>query len=106
MSNTVYIINGDIDEISTVMDSVLKDNRFLSDTQNVKEFVWYPLTEGWQVAELSMLEPVDIKELLILSAEYTSLSIGITSTEGIVNTIIAEGIQEDVSTHDQTKSTR
>ena len=106
MSNTVYIINGDIDEISSVMDSVLKDNRFLSDTQNVQEFVWYPLSEGWQVAELRMEKPVDVKELLILSAEYTSLSIGITSTEGIVNTIISGGMQEDVSNNDQIKSTR
>lgn len=91
MNNQVYVINGEVEELSQVMDSVINESRFLSDTPNVKDFIWYPLTDGWQVAELSMSAPVNDADLLLLSSEFTSLTIGKLSQDGEVISTIAEG---------------
>ena len=99
MENTIlYVINGDIDEVSAVVDPVRMEGRFLSDTPNVVEFKWYPEADGQLTAEVRVANdnPVDIKELSLLSQEYMSLfiSIGVNS---FVDAVVSEGRVEVVA---------
>lgn len=71
-----YIITGDLTEVSKVVDSIRSEGRFLSDTKNVSEYKWYPIDPDTQVVEVEMLKEVDLKELELLTADLTSITIG------------------------------
>ena len=99
MENTIlYIVNGDIDEVSAVVDPVRMEGRFLSDTPNVVEFKWYPEEDGQLTAEIRVSEdnPVDLTELSLLTQEYISLFISI-GVDSFVDAVVNEGRVEVVA---------
>ncbi|CAB4149204.1 hypothetical protein UFOVP536_54 [uncultured Caudovirales phage] len=99
MENTIlYVINGDIDEVSAVVDPVRMEGRFLSDTPNVVEFKWYPEEDGQLTAEIAVEaeKPVSIEELSLLSQEYISLFISI-GVDSFVDAVVNEGRVEVVA---------
>lgn len=99
MENTIlYVVNGDIDEVSAVVDPVRMEGRFLSDTPNVVEFKWYPEEDGQLTAEIRVSDdnPVDLTELSLLSQEYISLFISI-GVDDFVDVVVNEGRVEVVA---------
>ena len=92
MSKIIYMLAGDATEISAVCKDAREKSCFLSDTPNVVEFVMYPTALDWLVCEITVEfeDAVDNAELMLLSAEFTSLTIGIIHKD-IVESVIAEG---------------
>lgn len=92
----VYIVTGDTTEVSKLVDSVRQDNRFLSDVKNVSEYVWYPIDKDTQVVELAMEKEVDLKELELLTADLTSITIG-RLFDGALYDVVSAGETEVVN---------
>jgi hypothetical protein len=84
-----YIITGEFDQIAAFMLPVMKESRFLSDTPNVKEFTWYPVTHTTQAVELSLTTRPTDEEIAFLAREYRSLTFGVME-EQIVDRLISE----------------
>lgn len=71
-----YIATGDVSEVSKLVDSIRTESRFLSDSKNISEYKWYPIDPYTQVVEMEMTKEVDLKELELLTADLTSITIG------------------------------
>jgi hypothetical protein len=93
--NIDYIITGDFEELSSIMGSVLKESRFLSDKPNVKSFVWYPIDTQTQCVEISMTRKIPRSEMEFLTREYQSITVGILK-EGILDSLVSIGETEEV----------
>lgn len=98
-----YIITGDVSEISSVVENLRAEKRFLSDTPNISDYKWYPLDAFTQVVEVVVEKPVDPRELELLTADLTSLTIG-RLIDGVVHDVISAGESEAVV--DSTNTTR
>lgn len=100
MSNAIiYIVNGDVDEVSAIVDPVKTDNRFLSDSANVTEWDWFPEGDGQLTARFVVAEEnaVAIEDLSLLSQEYPSIFIAIETVEsGGIETVVSEGRVEEI----------
>jgi hypothetical protein len=75
----------------------VRDNRFLSDAENVTSWNIKPLTEGvvWGVIDTN--NTVNVDDLKLLTSEYTSLTIGVADGDGFVEKVVAEGVAEVLS---------
>ena len=92
-----YIITGDSEDVLQLAKPAREEGRFMSDTQNLEGFKWYPLDDNTHVLELwtEHGKVVDPNELAILTREYSSLTIGIV--DGVlVKQVIAEGEVEEL----------
>lgn len=95
---TKYIITGDHAEVATITENIPQEERFLSDTANVEEFVMYETAVGWLAVEITVSEgkEVALEDLALLTSEFTSLTIAVGTDDAPVVNMIAEGVVETV----------
>lgn len=88
-----YIIAGDISEITPIMEPIIADRRFMSDSKNVADFAWYPISEFMQGVDLYLTSPVTDEDLFLLTGNYNSLTIAVCNTknDSEISYSIAEG---------------
>jgi len=91
-----YIITGDQDEVTTITEGVAESKTFLSETENVIELTMRPISEDWLATEITVAieNIIDTKELCILSAEFTSITIGVVKDDKVSE--IISGGQVDI----------
>lgn len=97
MEKITYTIVGSFDEVTQAIDVARTENRFLSDVPNVTELIWSAQTEEIAEVEISIdpANPIQLEELALFTTEYPTITLSVSFDEQ-VQTLIAEGIQEQV----------
>lgn len=93
MAKKSYIITADHTEIVGVAETI-RERRFLSDTENVATYSWYPLGDsGMQAIEITLIKGADVSEedLKLLTTHYTSMDIGVLNPDNSVASQVSGG---------------
>ena len=64
-----------MDDVISVMEPIREHNRFLSDESNVTAYKWSTLVDDFQSVDLTTTEPLDRRQLALLTAMTKSLSV-------------------------------